>query len=86
VTVRLDRQLPDGPWRARIALRSGLTERTGAATIRFPHQPSAAQPVEEQSGRLTLLIVGGLVLLAAAALLLPIRHRRASRGTNRGIS
>jgi len=36
VTVTLNEVVPSGPWLARIALSSGLTERTAHATITFP--------------------------------------------------
>jgi hypothetical protein len=34
--VRLNSQLPLGPWRAQLRLRSGLVQRVATATIRFP--------------------------------------------------
>ena len=37
-TVRLDKRLPLGPWRAEIRLTSGLVQRTAAATLTFPGQ------------------------------------------------
>ncbi|MDX6644338.1 MAG: hypothetical protein QOK40_65 [Miltoncostaeaceae bacterium] len=89
VTVRLDEQLPDGPWRARIALRSGLLERTAVARIRFPHQsapqPAPTRAVNQQSqfNALTVVIIAGLILLAAGALVLQLRRRRASHGNDR---
>ncbi|HEY8913423.1 hypothetical protein [Lacisediminihabitans sp.] len=36
VTITLDREVPAGPWEARITLRSGLLERSAQATITFP--------------------------------------------------
>lgn len=36
VTATLNEVVPSGPWLARIALSSGLTERTAQATITFP--------------------------------------------------
>lgn len=47
VQVRLDPELPDGPWQARLTLSSGLVERTAQARISFPDQAGAqAPPVE----------------------------------------
>ena len=45
VTILLDKRLPAGPWDARIALRSGLLERSGRATITFP-DAGASPPVK----------------------------------------
>jgi hypothetical protein len=36
VTVRLDRRLPRGPWRAELRLRGRLLQRVGVTTITFP--------------------------------------------------
>jgi hypothetical protein len=38
VTVRLDKQLPRGPWRAQLRLKSRLTQRVAVATITFPRR------------------------------------------------
>jgi hypothetical protein len=38
VTVRLDKRLPRGPWRAQIRLRSRLIQRVAVATITFPRR------------------------------------------------
>ena len=43
-TVRLDRSLPRGPWRAQLRLQSGSTERTAVATLTFPHLEAASGP------------------------------------------
>jgi hypothetical protein len=37
VTVVLDRRLPNGPWKTRMLLQSGMVQRTASATITFPH-------------------------------------------------
>jgi hypothetical protein len=39
MTVRLDRQLPRGPWRAQLRLKSRLIQRVAVATITFPRRP-----------------------------------------------
>jgi hypothetical protein len=36
MTVRLDRRLPRGPWRAELRLRGRLLQRVGVTTITFP--------------------------------------------------
>ena len=90
VTVILDKRVPDGPWRAVIDLRSGLTQRRAEATIRFPGRAGAATsvnatPVAATSSR-NLAMTGALVimlaLLAAVALFLARRSRRSARASN----
>jgi hypothetical protein len=36
MTVRLDKQLPRGPWRIQLRLTSGLVEHTAVTTLKFP--------------------------------------------------
>jgi hypothetical protein len=38
VTVRLDKQLPRGPWRAQLRLKSRLIQRVAVATLTFPRR------------------------------------------------
>ena len=77
VTVRLDRQLPDGPWRARLALKSGLIKQAVVATIRFPHHAGTAEPAAPRSRDWTLaIILAGLILAALALSLMMLRRRR----------
>jgi hypothetical protein len=38
VTVRLDKQLPRGPWRAQLRLKSRLVQRAAVATLTFPRR------------------------------------------------
>jgi hypothetical protein len=83
-TVRLDKRLPRGPWRAQLRLRSGSIERTIAATITFPlsagvGKPPAARVVPPESGNLIPVVISVLVLLAIAALALGL-SRRVRRG------
>lgn len=86
VTIPLDPSLPDGPWQARIELRSSTTVRTAEATITFPAAagatavPVAADPVEEKSSSIlpVLLAVGGGVLLLLLLLVLLLRRRGAA--------
>ena len=79
LTVRLDRRLPFGPWRARIRLRSGSVQRVAVATLTFPRVASAAKPPLARSNppgshHLVLAILGVLLSIGALALL---RFRRA---------
>jgi len=45
VTIPLDRSIPDGPWQARIDLKSGLLARSAEGQILFP-KAGAAAPVK----------------------------------------
>jgi hypothetical protein len=74
LTVRLDRRLPSGPWRADLRLRSGLIERAVVATIRFPAEaPIAVVPA--RSRHLVLAGIAFILASAAFALLLSGRVR-----------
>lgn len=78
LTVRLDRRLPRGPWRARMRLRSGSVQRVAVATLTFPRLASAAKPplarsIPPGSHHLALGILGVLLSIGALALL---RFRR----------
>jgi hypothetical protein len=80
VTVPMDKQLPDGPWDARIDLHSGLVDRSASARITFPHEAGAASPVRTKPSPSRPLMLE-LVLLATliglfVLLILWIRGRR----------
>ena len=60
LSVRLDRRLPVGPWRATLDLRSGLSEREAVATLTFPQPVVAARPT---GSRHMILVIGGLLVL-----------------------
>ncbi len=77
ITVVLDKQLPNGPWRALIELTSGLTQRSAVATIDF--SPAAGANRGYLIMAVILLIV--LVLLAGLAVWLIRRNRRSSPTT-----
>jgi hypothetical protein len=83
-TVRLDRRLPRGPWRAELRLRSGLIHRVAVATITFPRPAGAAKPsagrAASSGSRHVILLVGlilGAFLAIGAALALSLRTPRA---------
>jgi hypothetical protein len=69
-TVRLDRRLPRGPWRAHLRLRSGFVERAAAATIVFPRAGEVVRPAKPAERVTPVLLVGAMfvVLLALVAL------------------
>jgi hypothetical protein len=77
IKVVLDRQLPNGPWRALIELTSGITQRSAVATIDF--SPAAGANRGYLIMAVILLIV--LVLLAGLAVWLIRRNRRSSPAT-----
>lgn len=90
VTVTLDKQLPAGPWNARISLHSGLLEHTTQATVTFPaagaspppaaaaSSPPTTTAARHTSSRLPIIITiaVAVVLLAAGAGLARARRRR----------
>jgi hypothetical protein len=84
VTIALDKQLPAGPWDARITLHSGLLDRSARATISFPDAGAApsVKATSTGSGWLYLaiarLVVLLLLILAARYVL---RKRRRSLRT-----
>jgi hypothetical protein len=85
VTIALDKQIPAGPWDARITLRSGLLERSAAATITFPDTGTspAVKTTTADPGLLYPAIAGLLLLLvivAAGRAVVTRRARRAVRG------
>ncbi len=83
VAVPLDKQLPRGPWRAHLRLRSGLIHHVAVATITFPlhAKPAIAKVVPAESSHLILVVIVLLSLLALAALPLLLSQRaRRSRG------
>ena len=73
-TVRLAKQLPRGPWRVRMRLRSGSTVRTAVATLEFPE----AQSMKKTSSVLLVASVaaGLMLLLAISAVALMLNRRR----------
>lgn len=80
VTVLLDRQVPGGPWKALIRLKSGLTSRTAQATITFPRGPGASPPQATLTANGTYFIaavIAALVLAAALTLVILRRNRSA---------
>ena len=86
VTAALDKRLPDGPWRALIDLKSGLTDRRAEATIQFPSRAGAASSVRARPVAVTThyltsaaVLLTTLALLAALAVFVARRRRRPAR-------
>jgi hypothetical protein len=82
VAVRLDRQLPRGPWEVHLRLRSGSIQRVAVATISFPlvtQEPPVTNVDRSALLHLLYLLGGLLVLLAVAVLALLLWRRGAPR-------
>jgi hypothetical protein len=78
-TVRLDRRLPRGPWRADLRLRSGFVERAAAATIVFPSVASVShppKPAERVTPVLLVVAMFGVLLALVALAFVVFRSRR----------
>jgi hypothetical protein len=81
-TVHLDKDLPNGPWKATVTIQSGELVKTAKATITFPDEPGATgKPVQAESvrkqRRVLIPIALTLVLaLLVALFLLALRGRR----------
>jgi hypothetical protein len=73
VTVPLDKNIPAGPWHARIDLASGLIKRAAEGTITFPAaDASAAAPVAATDiplGKSPISLPLAIAVIAALALL-----------------
>ncbi len=72
VTTFLDRQMPSGPWAARVTLRSGLVQRKAHATITFPDASGGSS-----DHWIALAGALGLLLLLLATGMTHRRRRRA---------
>jgi len=82
VTIALDKQVPPGPWDARITLQSGLVQRSARATITFP-VTGAATPVKATPTRLGWAFpaaAAGAIALVGTALAFLLHPRRRLRG------
>jgi hypothetical protein len=81
VLVPLDRALPNGPWTAKLFLRSGTTERTASARLTFPTKAGTstgkvATSHRASAGRTVLIGVVGLALVLALLFFLLVLPRR----------
>jgi hypothetical protein len=87
VTVSLTQQVPNGPWRARLRLESGLTKRTAEAVIRFPTGTGTAEAVKAETATyypVAALAVGLLLSALVALRFLPLQRRRRSHRDTAG--
>ncbi len=70
IYIVLDKQIPAGPWDARVTLHSGLITSSARATITFPNIAPAPAPY------LAIVGLAVLLLLGIAVLRVVIRRRR----------
>lgn len=75
-TVRLDKALPSGPWRADMRLVSGLVHRAATATISFPGKAVVAPAGSVGLIVIVVVLLLILLLLALAVVALMFRRRR----------
>jgi hypothetical protein len=77
VTVQLDDQLPNGPWKARLSVTSGLLTEDARATLTFPIS-GTGKTVAVTDGTNWWALAGGLLVLAilVTALAYHLRRRR----------
>lgn len=82
VTVQLDKQLPNGPWKAHLEVTSGLLTETADATLTFPKTGTGETVTVSDATSVWWWWVGGsgLAVLALLALAWWILHRRHGRG------
>jgi hypothetical protein len=85
VRTVLDQRLPDGPWKARLTLRSGFIERVATATITFPAAANAVGgPVTPENWfQAHPLLASGLAALFVAALFVSFFVARRSMASRR---
>ncbi|WP_436761839.1 hypothetical protein [Streptosporangium sp. V21-05] len=77
VTVTMDRRMPDGPWKGRLTLTSGMVKRAVTATFTFPAM-GEGRSVEPDENYLPLVgLVAGVVVPVTALGLMVRRRRRA---------
>lgn len=67
VTVKLDKQLPDGPWKAHLEVTSGLLTETAQATLTFPTSGTGPTVPISDGPRVSWWIAGGLLALVLLA-------------------
>jgi hypothetical protein len=83
VVVALDEQVPNGPWKADMVLKSGLVERRASVTLTFPDEGTSAAVTVPTEGPNRLAVVAIAITLAVAVLLPVARARRSRRRPRR---
>jgi hypothetical protein len=87
VTVALDKQIPAGPWDARLTLHSGLLVRNARATITFPSAGTSAavDATPDRAARSLRGVAGVTVVLLAIAAVSVFGFRRLRRLPHHGL-
>jgi hypothetical protein len=80
VTVELDEQLPDGPWKAHLSVTSGLLTEHAQATLTFPTSGTGPAVTVSHDTSGWWWVSGGLVVLALLGLLWRVLRRRGRHG------
>lgn len=80
VVFSLPVEIPNGPWNAKVQLRSGLLEHEATAPVTFPDNGSMTPPAAVQEQDTALPFIMGVALAATLALAIAAvlirRHRR----------
>ncbi len=85
VSITLDKSLPNGPWDAKILMRSGTTTRETNASITFPERAASTSPAvgtDSEGGRGMVVgagVGGGVLVLGVVGLLLWRRSKAGER-------
>ncbi|MEV0592431.1 hypothetical protein [Nonomuraea cavernae] len=80
VSAMLGEDLPEGPWKVSLTLRSGRVERTADGTLTFPAAAGGWGLAASLDSPATLVLtLTGLPALVATAIILGVRRRRMRR-------
>lgn len=79
VLTVLDPEIPNGPWNARVELRSGLVEREAHASITFPDSGQGTVVAPDKRPNATLIAIGIAALVLVAGLILWRVRRRSAQ-------
>ena len=81
VLFTLDPQLPNGPWDAKVEMRSGTTTREVSATITFPDKAGGTTTATPESDMSLLMMIGAAVVVSLLLFLglMSLRGRRQKR-------
>lgn len=70
ITIELDKELPNGPWKAQVKVTSGLLTETAQATLTFPDAGTGETVAADSAGLGLWWLVGGSALGVGLAVLL----------------
>lgn len=86
VTARLDKQLPNGPWKAHLEVTSGLLTETAQATLTFPTSGTGETVTISDGTNVWGWIGVGLLLLLLVGALWFLTHRGRRPGLSHPVS